>query len=96
MAKSPLDKIFKILPQVVIDEMQAYSTEELQESLVQCESNISEQETAMSEDDTLAAAKLNVKDLSAGYRDAIKYQRTKQRFCSILLQDKGKAHVGEP
>ena len=90
MAKSPLDKIFKILPQVVIDELQALGADDLQHSLAQCESNISEQETLMSEDENLAAAKLNVKDLSAAYRDAIKYQRAKQRFCSILLQEKGK------
>lgn len=90
MAKSPLDKIFKILPQAVIDEMQSFDAADLQRTLATCESNISEQETLMSEDDTLSAAKLNVKDLSAGYRDAIKYQRAKQRYCSILLQDKGK------
>lgn len=84
-------KLIKTLPTGVPEELAAMQTDELEHVISRSEHNVREQEDAMRADETLAAAKERVNDLASAYRDAIKVQRAKQRFCAILISEGGKA-----
>lgn len=84
-------KLIKTLPTGVPEELAAMSVDELEHAISRSEHNVREQEDAMRADETLAAAKERVNDLASAYRDAIKTQRAKQRFASIMIGEKGKA-----
>ena len=54
------------------------------------ENSIEEQEKLMDGDETLKEAKLNVKALSGGYKDAMKYQMAKIKYALFNLERNGK------
>lgn len=79
----------KVLAPGVPEDLEALDRSGLMKVIADCEDNVREQESAMAEDEELAAARQQARDYAAGYRDAIKAQRAKQRYASIMLDSKG-------
>ncbi len=71
------------------DMAEAASIDQLKKIIVDSEGNIYTQEQEMSEDVQLNSAKELVKDYSAKYREAIKYQTAKVKYALFLLESKG-------
>lgn len=67
----------------------AASTEELKKIVVTCEGNIYTIEKEREADAKLNSAKELVKEFSAPYNDAIKYQTVKVKYAMFLLDGKG-------
>ncbi len=82
-------KVIKSLPEFKED-AEASSPEELEDIIVKCEGNIYNIDAEKVKDIKLNAAKEMVKDLGAGYRDAIKVQTAKLKYALHLLESKGK------
>lgn len=82
-------KIIDSLPEFK-DKAEAADQEELNEIIVKCEGNIFNVEKAKEEDVKLNATKDLLKDLSSGYKDAIKEQTARIKYCLFLLEGKGK------
>lgn len=83
-------KMMRLLPTGVAEEMERLGEDELRDVIAQSENNVREQEELRRGDQELARAKMEVKDLGSGYRDAIKVQRAKQRLAAHLLAGRGK------
>ena len=81
-------KVLKDLPEFK-DNADASSTDDLKKMIVTCEGNIYTVENEKAEDVKLNAAKELVKEHSAPYRDAIKVQTAKIKYCLFLLEGKG-------
>jgi|SRR5690606_20066522 len=81
--------IIKTLPEFKED-AEASTPEELEDMIVKCEGNIYNAEAEKEADVKLNAAKELVKDLGAGYRDAIKVQKAKVQYALFLLASKGR------
>jgi hypothetical protein len=73
-----------------IQELEAMSHDELRERIVQCELNIHDVERAVESDEELKKLSLKRKELSAPYAEAKKRQQFIERYCTCLLEQKGK------
>lgn len=82
------NKVLKELPEFK-DTADGASPEELKKIIVQCEGNIYTIDKEKDQDVKLNAAKELVKEMSAPYRDAIKVQTAKTKYCLFLLEGKG-------
>jgi hypothetical protein len=81
-------KVLKDLPEFK-DIAEAASAEELKKMIVMYEGNIYNIENEKQNDAKLNAARELVKEHSAPYRDAIKTQTAKVKYCLFLLEGKG-------
>jgi len=86
-----LAKLKKTLSQTAVDELDAMSKDDLRATIVRCESNIKEAEDARDNCTELTEAKLKVKEIDGPFRDAVKYQRAKQRYAALRLEESGAA-----
>jgi hypothetical protein len=82
------EKILKELPEFK-DTADAASKEELNKIILQCEGNVYTIEKEKESDTKFNAAKELVSEYSAPYRDAIKVQMAKLKYCLYLLEGKG-------
>lgn len=82
------EKVIKSMPEFK-DTADSSDVETLKKMIVQCEGNIYSCEQDKAADVKLNAAKELVKDLGSGYRDAIKVQTAKIKYCLHLLESKG-------
>lgn len=82
------NKVLKDLPEFK-EIADASSPEDLKKIIVQCEGNIYTIDKEKDNDVKLNAAKELVKEMSAPYRDAIKVQTAKTKYCLFLLEGKG-------
>lgn len=87
--QAQLNKLRKILDGTVPDELDALDREELTQVIARCEDNVREQETALSDNEQITATKATLKEMVGPFRDAIKYQRAKQRYAAIMRELKG-------
>ncbi len=65
------------------------SKEDLRATIVRCENNVKTSEEARANSEQLQAAKATVKEIDGPFRDAIKYQRAKQRYAALRLEETG-------
>jgi uncharacterized small protein (DUF1192 family) len=79
-------KVAKVLGSEKISELSALSVEELKTQIAQAEKNISDAETELSENESIKALKDELKETVGPFKDAIKYQRMIQRFCSSRIE----------
>lgn len=82
------NKILKDLPEFK-DIADAASADELKKIIVMSEGNIYNIEKEKENDAKLNAARELAKEHSAPYRDAIKTQTAKSKYCLFLLEGKG-------
>lgn len=82
-------KIIDSLPEFK-ESADASSVEDLENIIIMCEGNIYNIEGEKLKDAKLTAAKELVKDLSGGYRDAMKAQTAKLKYALHLIESKGK------
>ena len=83
-----LQKVLKDMPEFV-DTANAASAEELKAIVLRSEQHISETEKAKQEDEKLAAKIEEAKEMTAPYRETLKYLNAKIRYSIHLLQEKG-------
>lgn len=83
-------KYSQVLGEEWMSEVDKLDTDELKKIIVEAEQNISTTETERDADEKLAAAKEVVKELSAAYKDAVKYQTAKIKYSLMCLEGKGK------
>ncbi len=81
-------KVLKDLPEFR-DMAEAASADELKKMIVMAEGNVYNIEKEKENDTKLNAAKELTKEHSAPYRDAIKTQKCKAKYCFFLLEGKG-------
>lgn len=91
-----IEKVIKKLPSGFVDEAAGMDEEQLRSAIIDADASVRETEMTRDSDETLAAAKENVKDLSSGYRDAISTQRAKVAYCLHLLEERGKLGTEPP
>lgn len=77
------------LPDGFVDETAALKNEELEKIVFDCESNLYVIEKSKEVDEELLAAKENVKELSAPYREGKSAQTAKIQYALWLLEDRG-------
>ena len=82
-------KYEKKLPTGFKDDADAFDTEKLKSTILECESNIVTVDRDMQENEELQALKNTLKDLSAGYREAKQAQTAKIKYCLHLLESRG-------
>lgn len=69
---------------------QSLSDDELKKCIVDTSNKVSEVEDAQDNDPDLNAAKDQVKEISTPYKELIREQQAKVRYCVFLLKDRGK------
>jgi len=89
--EATLHRLRKIIGLTLADELEALAAAALQARIIASEANIATTEQAQGTDEQLDAAKSQVKELAAPYRDAVRNQRAIQRYCHHQLEAKGKA-----
>ncbi len=82
------DDLIKKMPEFK-DTADAASVEELKKIIVECEGNIYTIDKDEDADMKLAAARENVKEWSAPYRDGKKAQQAKIQYALLCLESKG-------
>lgn len=90
-----LRKITKILGDEALVELQAMGADELRRTIVRCEENIRESEEARDADENLMRMREELKNARAPYVETIRYQRAKQRFAALCLEDTGSSDAVE-
>lgn len=85
-----IEKVIKKLPTGFADEAAGMDETALRAAIVDADASVRETEMARDSDETLAAVREQLKDLSSGYRDAIGAQRAKVAYCLHLLEERGK------
>lgn len=81
-------KVEKEFPDFV-DMITAADLQSLEKNLYIYAKHREETELALSEDEALALAKEQVKEMSAPYRDAIKALKLKMAYINLLIEEKG-------
>ena len=82
-----LGKAKKILSETFVEDCADLTKERMHELVVEAEMKIKDLKDEKANDDTLNGAKAVVKDLSAGYNSAIKYETAKIQFLIDKIQD---------
>lgn len=85
-----LDKIQKVLPAVVIEEMDAMSEDSLVKGVTASETAIADAKEELEANPKYQDAKQNVKAISQGFRELKKYQTAKIQYSLIRLKELGK------
>jgi len=86
---SEMEKILKDLPVGYIEDMVSADPAKLRDEIVKADARAAEIKREMKADEKLAGAREIVKDLSGGYRDALKAQAAKVAWCLHELDEKG-------
>ena len=86
-----LGKAKKILTETFVEDCKDMTEDHAKDMIIESTMKIKELEEEKTQDDQLNAAKSVVKDLSAGYNSAIKYEKAKVQF----LIDRVKEIKGE-
>lgn len=84
-------KYAKVLGEEWMQEADKMAPEELKKIIVEAANSISETEEKRDADMKLKEVKDMLKDLSSGYKDAIKYQNAKTKYALMCLEGKGLA-----
>ena len=82
------NKVLKDLPEFK-ETADSSSSEDLKKIILTCQGNIFNIEKEKEQDIKLNAAKENVKEFSAPFRDALKVQTAKVKYALFLLEGKG-------
>lgn len=82
-------KLLKILDESAVEELDAMDHDTLRTTIVRSEAHIRESEDARDACEPLQVAKATVKELKAPFDDAVKYQRAKQRYAAMRLEEQG-------
>lgn len=88
-----LEKMFKLrkkIPADIVEEIEAKSVEDLHVRIVKSEKILHDVEVAREADSDLRCLKDKVKDVQAPYSEAKKLQSSIIRYCTCLLEQKGK------
>lgn len=71
--------------------LDAMSTDDLKEAIVKSQKSISDVEKDMEADEHLKALKDEIKDISGAFKDVIKVEDAKTRYCVHLLRARGES-----
>lgn len=82
-------KYAKRLTQEFIDAVEQMDTEAVKERIITCEGHLCEIEGAKANDTKLAEVKEKSKELSAPYRDSLKEETAKLKYCLFVLEQRG-------
>ena len=82
-----LGKAKKILSKTFLEDNESVNEDEAATLIVKSEQMIKELTEEMTADDKLTAAKQVVKDLSSGYRNAIKYEQAKIQYLLAKIEE---------
>lgn len=82
-----LGKVKKVLSDTFVKDNEDVTEDRAMELVVKAEIAIKELEEEKENDDSLNAAKSVVKDLSAGYGSAIKYEKAKIKYLIAKIQE---------
>lgn len=85
------EKYNKVLGVDVKQDIERLSPDEVKDFVMKCENSYNEQERLRDADESLKEAKENVKALSCGYKDAMKYQTAQIKYALFCLEQKGLA-----
>lgn len=83
------EKYKKKLPTGFAEDAESLDEEGLKKKILEAEGNLSNVEREMDADQKLQAAKDDVKDLAAAYKDAAAAQKAKIKYCVFLLETRG-------
>jgi hypothetical protein len=81
----------KHLPTGWTDTADSYSEEDLKKAIVDCQTTISNVEKDMDKDEKLKVLKEELRDISGGFKDLIKANEAKMRYCVHVLRSRGQA-----
>jgi hypothetical protein len=87
MMSVDLGKAKKVLNKAFLDDNEDVSEDVASEMVVNAEFRIKELKEEMETDEKLQAAKSIVKDLSAAYRDSIKYEEAKVQWLLAKIEE---------
>ena len=82
-------KYAKVLGEEWMKECDSSDMEDLKKKIVDAEKAIGEQEALKKADEGLKDAQANVKALSAGYKEAMFYQKAKIKYALMTLESRG-------
>lgn len=88
-AKDKMMKKFEKLPPTWKDTVESYDDEELKKEIINCQATVNETEYDMDSDVKLQSLKEDVKVLSSGYKDVIKTENLKVKYCWHLRKSRG-------
>lgn len=77
------------LPSEYESKVTALEKEEIEEEILDAEDKITQTENIMEDDEKLKVLKSDLKDLVGGYRDVMKEQQAKIKFCMFTLHSRG-------
>lgn len=83
-------KLAKLIAHLT-DSLDSMSTDDLKEAIVKSQKSISDVEKDMEADEHLKALKDEIKDISNSFRDVIKVEDAKTRYCVHLLRSHGES-----
>lgn len=82
-----LGKVKSVLSETFVKDNEDITEDRAMELVIKSEIAIKDLEEEKTNDDSLNAAKSVVKDLSAGYSSAIKYEKAKIKYCIAKIQE---------
>lgn len=88
MSEFPAKFAKKISPEFM-DALEAMNEDEIKQRILSCEGNLKEIEEGAGKDEKLLAAKENVKEWSAPWRESKAMETAKIRFCLHVLEMRG-------
>ena len=92
MSSKAMDKLmkkFEKLSSTWKDSAESFNNDELKVEILKCQQTVDETEQDMEADEKLQSLKQDVKDLSGGYKDVIKEQKLRVKYCWHLLRSRG-------
>ena len=84
------EKMARILSQPAVDEISRADSEKLRSIVSIAALNVEAIEEKKKDDNNITDAAEHLKDVTSSYRDAIKVEKTKIKFCRLRLQEMGK------
>lgn len=81
----------KFLPDTFKDSAESMKTDDLKKEMYKAERVIVDLEKDMENDQKLAVLKEDVRALMGGYKDEIKTEMAKLRYCLYLIRDRGES-----
>lgn len=86
--KSP-EKLLKKLPTEFVDSVDQMNTDEIKARILTCEGHLFEIQNAIEEDQRLAKAREEVKNLASPYRENKSEEMNKIKYCLFVLESRG-------
>lgn len=91
---STTEKLLKRLPTGYAEDISGADEAALRQEILKAVDAIAETRAERERDDKLNGAKAMVKDLGAGYTEALKAQNAKIDYCKHVLTERGKEAAG--